>query len=77
MHNIIVKLIFGGFVMNIFENGMDSLQKALKKLNNIEKVDKEKVEFELKDIIINLHHSIETLVKYLIRKKTSILFMKN
>ena len=59
--------------MNILENGIDSLQKALKKLNNIEKVDKEKVEFELKDIIINLHHSIETLVKYLIREKNEYL----
>ena len=59
--------------MKILDNGIDSLQKALKKLNIIEKVDKEKVEFELKDIIINLHHSIETLVKYLIREKNEYL----
>jgi len=59
--------------MNVLDNGIDSLQKALQSLNNIDKVNEEKIEFELKDIIIRVHHSIETLVKYLIREKNEYL----
>lgn len=67
------KINLGGLVMNVLDNGIDSLQKALQSLNNIDKVNEEKIEFELKDIIIRVHHSIETLVKYLIREKNEYL----
>lgn len=60
--------------MDILENGLDSIGKSinlLKKIHNTR--NNEYYEFLLKDIIINLHHSTETLFKYLIKQKDEYL----
>lgn len=59
--------------MNILENGIDSIKKSLFSLNGIEKNEDSLIEYELKDIIIKLHHAIETLVKYMIVQKNEYL----
>lgn len=59
--------------MNILENGIDSLKKSLFSLNGIEKNEDSLIEYELKDIVIKLHHAIETLVKYMIVQKNEFL----
>lgn len=56
--------------MKIYENGLDSFKKALIKLNQIDKSDKKEYEYTLKDIVINFHHSLETLFKYLVSLKS-------
>lgn len=64
--------------MNLIENGKDSLKKAIKKLDNLHKgFDSLEYECTLKDIIINLHHSIETMFKYMIKEKDEFLLYSN
>lgn len=58
--------------MNRFENGFDSLKKAIKGLTK-DNID----EFDLKDIIINFHHSIEVLFKYILFSKNEFLMYEN
>lgn len=60
--------------MKLLDNGLDSFKKSihiLKDLNTRE-VD-ENYEYKLKDLVVSLHHSIETLFKYLIREKNEYL----
>jgi hypothetical protein len=59
--------------MNVLENGIDSLKKSLVGLNNLDKSDNYQMEFEMKDIIIRLHHAIEALFKYLLTKENEYL----
>lgn len=60
--------------MKILENGLDSFSKSISLLNGLPSKERdEQYEFLLKDIIINLHHSTETLFKYLIQKKDKYL----
>ena len=64
--------------MNLFENGKDLLKKTIKKLDNLHKgFDSLEYECRLKDIIINLHHSIETMFKYMIKEKDEFLLYSN
>ncbi|MDK0839090.1 hypothetical protein ACQR2W_05415 [Clostridium perfringens] len=64
--------------MNLLENGKDSLNKAVTKLNNLSKeFSFGNYEYDLKDIVINLHHSVETMFKYLIRQKNEYLLFSN
>lgn len=53
--------------MNRFENGFHSFKKSIVGLTR-NKID----EFELKDIIINFHHSIEVLFKHILFNKNSL-----
>lgn len=60
--------------MKLLDNGLDSFKKSihiLKDLNTRE-VD-ENYEYKLKDLVVSLQHSIETLFKYLIREKNEYL----
>lgn len=60
--------------MKILENGLDSFSKSITLLNGLHsKKTDDQYEFLLKDIIINLHHSTETLFKYLIQEKNEYL----
>lgn len=60
--------------MKILENGLDSFSKSINLLNGLHSMkNDEQYEFLLKDIIINLHHSTETLFKYLIQEKNEYL----
>ncbi|MCT4563323.1 MAG: hypothetical protein N4A68_03205 [Maledivibacter sp.] len=64
--------------MNILENGLDSFKKSVLLMKNLSgsKGNKE-YEFLLKDIIIGLHHSTETLFKFLVSKKDDNLIYKD
>jgi hypothetical protein len=54
--------------MILLNNGLDSLRKAVKELKNIPVIqDSDEKESTMKDVIIHLHHSIETLFKYIIQ----------
>lgn len=60
--------------MNLLENGLDSFSKAINLLNDLHGKKKDSnYEFLLKDIVISLHHSTETLFKYLIKEKNKYL----
>lgn len=52
--------------MKLIDNGFDSFRKSMILLKDIEKTPDPDHEFLIKDIILNLHHSIETLFKYII-----------
>ena len=60
--------------MKVLENGLDSFSKSISLLNGLHNKKKnDEYEFLLKDVIINLHHSTETLFKYLIQQKNKYL----
>ncbi|ELU5587554.1 hypothetical protein SCB17_002007 [Clostridium perfringens] len=60
--------------MDILENGLDSFSKSINLFNDlINNRNSNQYEFLLKDCIINLHHSTETLFKYLIKIKNEYL----
>ena len=60
--------------MKLLDNGLDSFKKSIHLLKdlNTREVD-ENYEYKLKDLVVSLHHSIETLFKYLIREKNEYL----
>lgn len=62
--------------MNLVDNGLDSLRKALLALFNMDNI-KDSEDFALKDIIINFHHSIEVLFKHLVSEKNKFLIYEN
>lgn len=61
--------------MKLLDNGLDSLSKCINNLKHAATMDisDSKYEFTIKEIIISLHHSIETLFKYLIYQKDPFL----
>lgn len=63
--------------MKLIDNGKDSLKKSINALNNLDKVFGDDYEYKLKDIVINLHHSIETIFKYMIKEKNEFLVYSN
>ncbi|GIP50032.1 hypothetical protein J53TS2_36230 [Paenibacillus sp. J53TS2] len=63
--------------MKLRDNGLDSFKKAIKKLQQISEVSAVDYEYEVKDIIISLHHSIETLFKYMIQEKNPLLIYED
>ncbi|PEM52039.1 hypothetical protein [Bacillus wiedmannii] len=63
--------------MNILENGLHSLKNAINNLKQLETATGIEREFILKDTIIGLHHSIETLFKHLVKDKQEILIYKD
>ena len=62
--------------MNLLDNGKDSLLKSVTYFNEIDSCSYEK-EYKLKDVIISLHHSVETLFKYMIKEKNEFLLYSN
>ena len=63
--------------MKLRDNGLDSFKKAIKKLQQISDISTVEYEYEIKDIIISLHHSIETLFKYMIQEKHPLLIFED
>jgi len=52
--------------MKLIDNGEDSFRKGITLLKDIDKDLGVDYEFKIKDIILNLHHSIEALFKYIV-----------
>ncbi|OBR92672.1 hypothetical protein CLRAG_23780 [Clostridium ragsdalei P11] len=65
--------------MELLDNGLDSLKKAVYRLKEVSEIAETspKYEYMLKEIIINLHHSTETLFKYLIHIKSPYLIYED
>lgn len=63
--------------MKLRDNGLDSFKKAIKKLQQINNISPGDYEYEIKDIIISLHHSIETLFKHMIQEQNSLLIYED
>lgn len=63
--------------MNLIDNGLHSYRKAIHNLKLLD--EKSGVERELvaKDIILSLHHSIETLFKYIVQDANELLIYDN
>lgn len=62
--------------MKLLDNGFHSFKKSIKSLNNLEINNtyiNDEYEYEIKEIIISLHHSIETLFKHIIREESKFL----
>ncbi|CEQ29999.1 Uncharacterised protein [[Clostridium] sordellii] len=53
--------------MNILENGLHSFKKSIKLFNTVDTIESSEYEFLIKDIVLSLHHSIETLFKYIVK----------
>lgn len=64
--------------MNILENGLDSLKKGIILLNSLDDFSNDiSIEFKKKDLIISIHHAIETLFKYILKQKNLLLIYEN
>lgn len=68
--------------LSLMENGLDSLKKGYKALNTYDELldaNKEDIEksLALKEAILNIHHGIEILMKYLLYKKSEYLVFSN
>ncbi len=59
--------------MDVLENGLHSFKKAVTLLNTVESIESSDYEFIIKDIILSLHHSIETLFKYIVKNINEVL----
>ncbi|MDH2882518.1 hypothetical protein [Bacillus cytotoxicus] len=59
--------------MKLKDNGFDSLKRAMITLNQLPDFNDDNFEFEAKEVILKLHHAIETLFKHLIREKGNYL----
>lgn len=59
-------------LMNRFENGFDSYQRAILELEN-----RSENEFKLKAVIINFHHAIEVLFKHILYSKSKYLIYRD
>lgn len=62
--------------MKLLDNGFHSFKKSIKSLNNLDINNiyiNDEYEYEIKEIIISLHHSIETLFKHIIREESKFL----
>lgn len=59
--------------MNILENGLHSFKKSIKLFNTVDTVKLGEYEFVIKDIVLSLHHSIETLFKYIVKDINELL----
>lgn len=62
--------------MKLLDNGFHSFKKSIKFLNNLDINNiyiNDEYEYEIKEIIISLHHSIETLFKHIIREESKFL----
>ena len=62
--------------MNILENGLHSLKNAIHNLKQLETAPESDREYIIKDAIIGIHHSTETLFKYLVKEKQELLILK-
>ncbi|MCQ6333878.1 MULTISPECIES: hypothetical protein [Bacillus cereus group] len=63
--------------MDILENGLHSLKNAIHNLKKLETASEDEREYIIKDAIIGLHHSTETLFKYLVKENQEILIYKD
>lgn len=59
--------------MDLVDNGMHSFKKAFTNLIELESNDAEEIKYRTKDIILDLHHSLEVLFKYMLQKKDNAL----
>jgi len=63
--------------MNLLQNGLHSLSKGIQNWMELEGKEGEEREFVAKEVILSLHHSVETLFKYIVMDKSSILIYDN
>lgn len=63
--------------MKILDNGFHSFKNAINLLQYLEKPKDQNYEYTLKEIIISLHHSVETLFKYIIKSTNEYLLYEN
>lgn len=63
--------------MKLVENGLHSLKKAIDNTKTLDGLEGINRELAAKETIVNLHHSIETLFKYIIREKNELLIYDN
>ncbi|MFJ7616177.1 hypothetical protein ACIQXX_26220 [Bacillus cereus] len=63
--------------MDILENGLHSLKNAIHNLKQLETAPESDREYIIKDAIIGIHHSTETLFKYLVKEKQELLIFKD
>lgn len=68
---------FGGIFIRLVDNGLDSFKKSITILGNIEGIAPEQYEYTLKELIITLHHSTETLFKNIIKEANEYLIYTN
>lgn len=63
--------------MELIDNGMHSFKKAFKSLTELENIQSIESEYIIKDIILGLHHSLEVLFKYMLKKKDKTLIYED
>ncbi|WP_139116786.1 hypothetical protein, partial [Paenibacillus polymyxa] len=63
--------------MKLVENGFHSFKKAINIYKNLSTCDPNEYDYVLKDIILSLHHSIETLFKYIVSSENPYLIFSD
>ncbi len=64
--------------MKLIDNGLDSLKKSIQTLKIVSEISNcSEKDAAMKDVILNLHHSIETLFKYIIMQNNPYLILKD
>ncbi|TKI39924.1 hypothetical protein [Bacillus mycoides] len=63
--------------MDILENGLHSFNNAVLNFKKLETASQREREYIIKEALIGLHHSTETLFKYLVKEKLEILIYKD
>ena len=63
--------------MNLVDNGLHSFKKAINSLKEIDDLNGSERELVAKEIVLSLHHSIETLFKYIIQNKNELLIYED
>lgn len=59
--------------MQLIDNGLHSFKKAIENLKILDEKSDTEREFVAKEIVLSLHHSIETLFKYMVQEKNELL----
>ncbi|WP_391204437.1 hypothetical protein [Psychrobacillus sp. L4] len=63
--------------MNLIDNGLHSFKKTIEHLKTLDSLQDIEREYVAKEIVLSLHHSTETLFKYMVKKKNELLIFDN
>ncbi|MFE5388895.1 MULTISPECIES: hypothetical protein [Bacillus cereus group] len=63
--------------MDLLQNGLHSLKKAINNLKDVDGTSGDERELIVKEVILGIHHSTETLFKYLVKNKHDILIYQD
>jgi len=63
--------------MNLIDNGLHSFKKAIENLKTLDTLHNIEREYIAKEIVLSLHHSTETLFKYMVGQQNELLIYED